>query len=143
VNGDTGQWLLSGRLDDGPIFRGIEDGPMAGANEQLLARVVINRATSVRAGGIVGHELAVAEMDEDTGVAVRRNSKSDRAVGGDRTHLSDGISSRCPSCCRWRAARCCGPSTLQAAIIPVQVRGPLASYQETLMGETKLRPSLR
>ena len=62
---------------------------MAGANEHLSAGIIIDWATGVRAGGVVGHELPVVEAHEDTWVVIGGNSEVDRAIVLDSTDLGN------------------------------------------------------
>ena len=67
-------------MNDGGVFGGVEGGTVAGADEHLAAGVIIDRATGVRAGGVVGYELSVVEAHEDTRVVVGGDGEGDRAI---------------------------------------------------------------
>ena len=62
---------------------------MARADEHLAAGVIIDRATRVRAGGVVGHELPIVEAHEDTWVVIGGNGEVDRAIVLDSTDLGN------------------------------------------------------
>lgn len=70
MDGDAGKGCLGRWLNDSSIFGGVEGRAVAGTDEQVLAGIVVNGAASVRAGGIVGHELAAVEMHKDAGIII-------------------------------------------------------------------------
>src|SRR6266487_82849 len=94
ANGDGVKWRRSRPLHDSGGLCRIEGRPMTGADEQLLARIVVHLAARVRAERVVRDELPIIEVDQDTGIARRRDGKGCRTIAGDGFYLRDRSLSR-------------------------------------------------
>lgn len=82
----AGEGCLRGTGEHSGRPGGVEGGAVAGADQVVAGRIEVHQATGVGAGRVVSNELAVAEMNQDSWIAVRGQGKAERAI---RRHVAD------------------------------------------------------